>query len=100
MGRVENSFGYRADPAILKIPGDLRPLGSACKSTHMSQRLPVYCKLLKISFRKCWPFFLKSQDPPPPPPTFLADPNRDELLAKNELCAPASQLAKCAAGPL
>lgn len=45
MGRVENAFGHRAAPAILKIPSDLQPLRTACKSTHISQTLPVCWKL-------------------------------------------------------
>lgn len=38
-------LGSRAAPAILKIPSDLWPLRSACKSPPRSQTLPVYGKL-------------------------------------------------------
>ena len=90
MGRVENAFGYRAAPAILKIPSDLQPLRTACKSTHISQTLPVYWKLPYNIFQSkvLALSFLSHRTP-----TLLADPEGDKLLQESELCAPASPLA-------
>lgn len=68
MGRMENAFGHRDVPAILKIPSDLQPLRTTCKSTHVSQTTACVLEtaLKHFPVKSSAPFFFKSQDPNPP----------------------------------